>query len=81
MALLEEIGIYLEFLNPEDRFSYHPPKHWCFVADIVYSDNSLRLKFVAENNPGQRTPAMFYKKISVLMIEMSAATIGAADSG
>lgn len=80
MAPLEENDIDLEFLNPEDGFSCRPPKHWCFFADIIYNDDSLRLKFIVEDNPSQWTPVMFCEQKSEIMIEMPAAAIGAADN-
>lgn len=59
-GLPDEHGLDLEFFESEDGYSYHPRKHWCFLAEIVAIDDFLRLKFLVKDKAGERTQVIFY---------------------
>ncbi|SPO02967.1 related to FMP27 Found in Mitochondrial Proteome [Cephalotrichum gorgonifer] len=59
-GLPDENELDLEFFESNDGFSYHPRKHWCFLAEIVEIEKFLRLRLVVEDKAGQKTIVAFY---------------------
>lgn len=59
-ALPEENGLDLRFFESEDGYSYHPRKHWCFLAEIVSIEIFMRLRFYIEDKTKRKTSVSFY---------------------
>ena len=58
--LPEDNDISLEFFESADGFSYHPRKHWCFLAEIVDVENFVRLRLLVKDKTGRTVPIAFY---------------------
>ena len=41
-------------------FSYRPRKHWCFLAEIVDTEQFIGLKLVKKDNTGAKVPVAFH---------------------
>lgn len=59
-ALPEENGLDLRFFESDDGYSYHPRKHWCFLAEIVGIEMFMRLRLDIEDKTKQKTSVLFY---------------------
>jgi hypothetical protein len=50
----------LDFFHSEDGFSYHPRKHWCFLAEIVDTVWIVRLNLHIRDKTGFETRILFH---------------------
>ncbi len=55
-----ENDLDLNFLESTDGFTYHPRKHWCFLAEIVHIENFFRLRLIVKDKAGQQVSVAFY---------------------
>ena len=59
-ACPDENSIDLACYQSENGFSFHPHKHWCLLAEIVYVEYFIRLRLIVRDRSGEKLPVAFH---------------------
>ncbi|KAJ6259358.1 hypothetical protein Dda_6258 [Drechslerella dactyloides] len=55
-----ENDVSLAYYDSGDGFTYHPHRHWCFLAEIVDVQRLIRLQLTVKDKNGREVPIFFY---------------------
>ncbi|KAF3910298.1 hypothetical protein ABW21_db0206599 [Orbilia brochopaga] len=55
-----ENDLSLDYWDTVEGFSYHPRRHWCFLAEIIDVHSLLRLQLTVKDKNGREVPIWFY---------------------